>query len=455
MSQTQFSDLYLIEPLLRALSDEGYTQPTPIQEQAIPHLLDGGDLLGCAQTGTGKTAAFALPLLQYLHQTKNRPSKRSTRSLILTPTRELALQIGKNFQKYGHHLNLNYATIYGGVNQNPQVRALAKGVDVLIATPGRLLDLLNQKLLRLDEVETLVLDEADRMLDMGFIRDVQKIVKVIPNDRQTLLFSATMPREVSRFADDVLSNPKKIQVNPVSSTAELIDDYVLFVEQNNKKDLLLEVLRQNDIERVIVFTRTKHRANRISRIINDKGIRAEAIHGNKSQNARQKALKEFSAGKVKVLVATDIVARGIDVSGVSHVINFELPNEPESYVHRIGRTARGGAAGIAISFCAIDELEYFLDIEKMLKRKVHVADEHEYHAVNIAEMAAKGLKGPGKPKRKPQNNPRKRSTTNNRGRSKPRSRSSQGTGQRSSRSGARDQVKKPPRRRNAPAKVAS
>ena len=386
MDEALFTDLKLIEPLVRSLQAENYLSPTAIQAQAIPQLLDGADVLGCAQTGTGKTAAFALPMLQRLHLAKLKPPKRSARSLILTPTRELAVQIAESFSRYGRYLSLRTAVVYGGVGQAPQVRSLGHGVDVLIATPGRLLDLIKQEHVRLDSVEILVLDEADRMLDMGFIRDVQKIIGMIPKDRQTLLFSATMPKEVAHLADSILSNPKKVQVAPVSSTAELIDDQVLFVERSNKRSLLLEVLQKDDVERALVFTRTKHRANRLSRQLNGKSITSEAIHGNKSQNARQRALKEFSAGRTKILVATDIVARGIDVAGISHVINYELPNEPASYVHRIGRTARAGTSGVALSFCDRDESEYLADIEKLLKRKVAVFSEHSHHSVEIAEL---------------------------------------------------------------------
>jgi ATP-dependent RNA helicase RhlE len=384
MEQISFAELKLIEPIWRSLKQENYIQPTPIQAQAIPYLLEGGDLLGCAQTGTGKTAAFAIPMLQRLHLSGKRVRARHARSLVLTPTRELALQIADSFQRYGRYLDLRYAVIYGGVSQVPQVRSMSQGVDVLIATPGRLLDLLGQQQVKLEALETLVLDEADRMLDMGFIRDVRKILNYLPKDRQTLLFSATMPEEVAHLADSVLSNPRKIQVNPACSTAELIDDRVLFVEREKKNALLLEVLSKKEAQRVLVFTRTKHRANRLALQLNDKRIRAEAIHGNKAQNARQRALADFSSGKVRVLVATDIVSRGIDVESISHVINYELPNEPESYVHRIGRTARAGSSGIALSFCDREELEYLSGIEKLLQRRVVVFDDHSHHVAEIA-----------------------------------------------------------------------
>ncbi len=402
MSTASFNDLGLADPILRALSKENYSTPTPIQSKAIPFLLEGSDLLGCAQTGTGKTAAFALPMLHRLHESEVRPAKKVVRSLILTPTRELAVQIGESFKAYGRYLDLRHTVVYGGVGYVPQIRALSQGVDVLIATPGRLMDLLNQNYLRLDKSEIVVLDEADRMLDMGFVKDIRKIFPLLPKNRQTLLFSATMPKEVEHLADSILNNPEKIQVNPTSSTADKIDDQVLFVAKDKKGALLLDVLKQDGVHRTIVFTRTKHRADRISRQLNKQKIRSEAIHGDKSQNARQKALKGFSTGKVRVLVATDIVSRGIDVEGVSHVINYELPNEPESYVHRIGRTARAGTNGIAISFCDHDEAAYLSGIEKLLKRKVKVVEEHPHHAADIEELLNRGSakrKSPSRPKR--------------------------------------------------------
>ncbi len=399
---SSFADLNLIDPIAQALRKENYSTPTPIQAQAIPLLLDGHDLLGCAQTGTGKTAAFTLPILQKLHETGHRASSKQVRSLILTPTRELAVQIGNSVKTYGRFLDLRHTVVYGGVGYVPQIRALSQGVDVLVATPGRLMDLLNQKYLRLDQAEILVLDEADRMLDMGFVKDVRKILPLLPKKRQTLLFSATMPKEVAHLADSVLKDPKKIQVNTACATADKVDDQVLFVARDKKGSLLLEVLRKDEVQRTIVFTRTKHRADRISRQLNRERIRCEAIHGDKSQNARQKALKGFTTGKVKVLVATDIVSRGIDVQGVSHVINYELPNEPESYVHRIGRTARAGTEGVAISFCDHDEAEYLVGIEKLLKRKVRVCDDHEHHAADIAKRIAEG------PKRKSSNTKKRR-----------------------------------------------
>ena len=411
-----FTELELLEPLTRSLSESKYLQPTPIQAQAIPHLLRGGDLLACAQTGTGKTAAFALPTLQRLHLAERRREKRRARCLVLTPTRELAAQVTENFQRYARYLKMRHAVVYGGVSPVPQIKALAMGVDVLVATPGRLLDLLNQKKVRLDAVETLVLDEADRMFDMGFLPDVKKILSHLGEDRQTLLFSATMPKEVARLAESLLSKPKKIHIAPKSTTAELIDDRVMFVERGNKRSLLLEVLGRDEVERVIVFTRTKHKANRLSRDLGKRKIRAAAIHSDKSQGARQRALKDFSSKRTKVLVATDVVARGIDVEGVSHVINYEIPNEAESYVHRIGRTARAGSSGVALSFCDSDETQYLASIEKLLKRKVEICDQHSHHASDVAEKYAQApknkkavnLRGRRRPSRGRRSNSRRR-----------------------------------------------
>jgi len=363
-----FSDLPLIAPILKALSAANYTTPTPIQAQAIPPLLEGRDLLGCAQTGTGKTAAFALPILQRLAGETKRAAPRSTRVLVLTPTRELAIQIAESFRTYGRNLSLRSAVIYGGVGQSPQVNALAQGVDVLVATPGRLLDLMNQRLLRLDSLSVFVLDEADRMLDMGFIRDVRRIVATMPKSRQTLLFSATMPEAVVGLAESLLKDPVRVAVTPSSTTVELVEQRVMFVAKADKRALLVQVLRDPAVRRVMVFTRTKHGANRVTEQLAKAGIAAGAIHGNKSQGARQKALADFRAGRLRVLVATDIAARGIDIDGISHVINFELPDQPESYVHRIGRTARAGASGIAISFCDAAERPLLRDIEKTIRQ---------------------------------------------------------------------------------------
>lgn len=342
-----FKELDLIEPILKALQQTGYTTPTPIQEQAIPVLLKGKDLLGCAQTGTGKTAAFAIPLIQRLYQSDH---KKGIKALILTPTRELAIQIGENFDQYAGYTGVKHAVIFGGVPQKAQVDALKRGVQVLIATPGRLLDLQSQGCISLKGLEYFVLDEADRMLDMGFIHDIEKVLKLIPARRQTLFFSATMPSEIEKLADSMLTNPEKIEVTPVSSTVDTIRQSVYFVEKKEKKDLLLHLLKNPEIESVLIFTRTKHGADKLARILNKSEIGAEAIHGNKSQNARQRALTNFKDHTTRVLIATDIAARGIDVNQLSHVINYELPNISETYVHRIGRTGRAGHDGIAISF---------------------------------------------------------------------------------------------------------
>lgn len=377
MTLSTFAELGVVEPLQRALHAENYLNPTPIQQQAIPLLLQGKDLLGIAQTGTGKTAAFALPLLQRLSESDQRAPARGAKALILAPTRELAIQIGEGIETYGRHLKLRHTVIFGGVGQNPQVRALAKGIDILVATPGRLLDLLAQKHLRLDAVETLILDEADRMLDMGFIRDVRKIVAAVPKKRHSLLFSATMPNDVAHLAADLLNDPQRVEITPAATTVERIEQQVYFVDGSRKRALLAGLLADQSFSRVIVFTRTKHGANRVAGHLEKAGITARAIHGNKSQSARQKALSEFKEGSVRVLVATDIAARGIDVDNVTHVINFELPNEPESYVHRIGRTARAGTTGIAVSFCDSKERSYLRDIERLTKKRLTVAETPE------------------------------------------------------------------------------
>ncbi len=365
-----FADLGLAEPLLRALNAAGYTTPTPIQARSIPMLLQGRDMLGLAQTGTGKTAAFALPILHHLAAEKAHVAPKSVRALILAPTRELAVQIGDSFKTYGRDLRLRHAVILGGVSQGPQVRALSRGVDILIATPGRLMDLLNQRHLRLDKVSHLVLDEADRMLDMGFIRDVRKIVAALPKQRQSLLFSATMPTEVAKLAAEMLHNPERVEVTPQKVAVERITQSVHHVMTPDKRPLLENLLQDPALSRVIVFTRTKHRANRVAEQLEKAGISADAIHGNKSQNARQKALDAFRKGKARVLVATDIAARGIDIDDITHVINFDLPNDAESYVHRIGRTARAGKAGRAVAFCAPAEFNDLKAIEKVMKAGV-------------------------------------------------------------------------------------
>ncbi len=403
-----FDQLNLIEPILRALKTEGYTTPTPIQEQSIPMVLQGRDLLGCAQTGTGKTAAFAIPMLQILHERKLAGStNKGIKALILTPTRELAIQIDESFAAYGKHLNLKHLVIFGGVSQQPQTNALRNGVDILIATPGRLLDLVEQRFINLSQIELFVLDEADRMLDMGFIHDVKKIITKIPAKRQTLFFSATMPTEIAKLSSTILSNPAKVEVTPVSSTAETIQQSLYFVEKENKKHLLIHLLKDAGIKSALVFTRTKHGADKVVKELNRVGIGAEAIHGNKSQNARQRALGNFKSGETRVLVATDIAARGIDVDNLSHVINFELPNVPETYVHRIGRTGRAGASGIAYSFCDQEEKEFLRDIQKLITNTVPVVTEHPYAMSDTSLSTYKSL--PQKPAQSQRQNNNRRS----------------------------------------------
>ncbi len=370
MTDVTFAALGVAEPILRALAAENYTHPTPIQTRAIPALMGGRDLLGIAQTGTGKTAAFGLPLLQKLSIGHVPPQPRQTKALILAPTRELAVQIEQSLRTYGRFLNLKLAVILGGVSQNSQVNATKHGVDILVATPGRLLDLVQQKHIRLDGVNTLIVDEADRMLDMGFIRDVRKIVAHLPRERQSMLFSATMPDDIVKLVGDLLKNPERIEVTPQSRTADRIEQKLYYVPAQQKRQLLSSLLQDLALNRVIVFTRTKHGANKVAEHLSRTGVTSDAIHGNKSQNARQRALEAFRSGKVRVLVATDIAARGIDIDDISHVVNFELPNEPESYVHRIGRTARAGGAGIALSFCDPSERGYLRDIERITRNKI-------------------------------------------------------------------------------------
>ena len=368
----------IVEPILKALQEEGYTKPTPIQEQSIPIILEGTDLLGCAQTGTGKTAAFAIPIIQLLSAERSNEKKRKIRSLIVTPTRELAIQIGDSFKSYGRHTSLKYTVIFGGVNQNPQVNTLRQGVDILIATPGRLLDLMNQGHLTLRDVEIFVLDEADRMLDMGFIHDVKRLLTVLPKKRQSLFFSATMPPEIVKLANTILFEPKKVTVTPVSSTAEIIQQYIYFVDKGNKNNLLIDILKEPKIKTALVFTRTKHGADKIVKVLQKVNIKAEAIHGNKAQNARQRALSNFKDQTTRVLVATDIAARGIDVDELEYVINYDLSNIPETYVHRIGRTGRAGAKGTAYSFCDQEEKAYLKDIEKLISKKIPVIENHPF-----------------------------------------------------------------------------
>jgi ATP-dependent RNA helicase RhlE len=393
-----FEELNLIEPILKALQTEGYTQPTPIQEQSIPTILQGRDLLGCAQTGTGKTAAFAIPMLQLLSKPHtNTKVHKAIKALVLTPTRELAIQIEESFKAYGKNLPIRHLVIFGGVGQKAQTDALNRGVDILVATPGRLLDLMNQGFINLRDIEIFVLDEADRMLDMGFIHDVKKVITKLPVKRQTLFFSATMPQEIQKLADTILTSPLKVEVTPVSSTAEKIKQEMYFVTKNDKKNLLIHILQDKTIETALVFTRTKHGADRIVKDLIKVGIKAEAIHGNKSQNARQRALTNFKAKATRILVATDIAARGIDVDELAHVINYELPNIPETYVHRIGRTGRAGLSGTALSFCDADEKDFLKDIEKLIALKIPVTEDHPYAMSwqSLMSAAAEKPKGQG------------------------------------------------------------
>lgn len=374
-----FEDLHLIAPIMKAIKTEGYTTPTPIQRQAIPIILKKRDLLGCAQTGTGKTAAFAIPLLQLLHgDLAKSKGPRAIKTLILTPTRELAIQIGESIASYGRHTGLRHTVIFGGVSQKSQTDALRAGVHILVATPGRLLDLMNQNHVNLNRIEQFVLDEADRMLDMGFIHDVKKIIAKLPARRQSLFFSATMPPTISKLADTILVNPEKVAVTPVSSPVEAIDQSVYFVGGKDKTKLLIRLLENASVESALVFTRTKHGANKVAEGLVKAGIRAEAIHGNKSQGARQRALGNFKSGATRVLVATDIAARGLDIEELSHVINFELPNIPETYVHRIGRTGRAGLSGVALSFCDEEEKPFLADIQKLIARKIPVVEAHPF-----------------------------------------------------------------------------
>jgi ATP-dependent RNA helicase RhlE len=422
-----FNELQLIEPVLKALQHEGYTTPTPIQEQSIPVVLQQRDLLGCAQTGTGKTAAFAIPLLQLMYQ--NPPQgRRGIRTLVLTPTRELAIQIEESFKAYGRFLQLKSLVIFGGVSQYSQVNALRSGVDILIATPGRLLDLMQQNIISLQDIKYFVLDEADRMLDMGFVHDVKRIIAKLPSKRQTLFFSATMPPAIQQLANVLLSNPVKVEVTPVSSTADTIQQAIYFVDKQDKQSLLTHLLEDSSIVTSLVFTRTKHGADKVAKSLTRAGIRAEAIHGNKSQNARQAALTNFKASRTRVLVATDIAARGIDIDELGHVINFDLPNVPESYVHRIGRTGRAGASGKAISFCDGEERAFLKDIEKLIRKSIPVVSEHPYVMTGRSrpapvsqpgERSQQSFNGNGGGNRRPQGNGgfngnRSRSSSNSR-----------------------------------------
>jgi ATP-dependent RNA helicase RhlE len=400
-----FENLDLIEPILRALKTEGYEKPTPIQEQAIPIILQRKDLLGCAQTGTGKTAAFAIPILQLLSANKTYHKKRKVRSLIVTPTRELAIQIGESFRAYGRHTGLTYTVIFGGVNQSPQTSALHNGVDIVVATPGRLLDLMNQGHLSLHDVEIFVLDEADRMLDMGFIHDVRRILAALPKKRQSLFFSATILPEIIKLANTILHNPSRVSVTPESLTVDIIEQYVYFVDKGNKNALLVYILNDKKIKTALVFTRTKHGADKVVSYLLKHNIKAEVIHSNKSQNARQRALTNFKAQTTRVLVATDIASRGIDVDDLEYVINYEISNIAETYVHRIGRTGRAGAKGTALSFCDAEEKAYLRDIEKLITKKISIIENHPFPLMDHNPVKApkqqqgRGSSGHARPRR--------------------------------------------------------
>ncbi|HEX6332667.1 MAG TPA: DEAD/DEAH box helicase [Flavisolibacter sp.] len=409
-----FEQMGLIAPIQKALKTEGYTHPTPIQQQAIPIVLEGRDLLGCAQTGTGKTAAFAIPILQrFFLEPNNSKGYKHTRCLVLTPTRELAVQIDESFESYGKHTGIKHDVIFGGVSQHTQTLALRNGTDVLIATPGRLLDLMNQGYVHLDHLEVFILDEADRMLDMGFIRDVKKIIRELPQERQTLFFSATMPPQIQELADGLLHQPVRVEVTPVSSTVEKIDQSVFFVSKKDKLSLLMHLLQEQKIARTLVFTRTKHGADKITKDLKKLNVNAAAIHGNKTQTARQHALNQFKSGRLKVLVATDIAARGIDVDGLTHVINFDLPDVPETYVHRIGRTGRAGADGIALSFCDRDEIVNLKDINKLIGQKIP-AFPHPFEANHVPVPEAAQAKAKTQSARPPQNRNRNDRSRNQR-----------------------------------------
>lgn len=407
----QFTDLGVHDIIIKSLDEQGYTTPTPIQAEAIPILLQGYDLLGCAQTGTGKTAAFAIPIIQHLYTAKQfEGNKRVLTTLVLTPTRELAIQIAESFEIYGKYSGLRHTVIFGGVNQHSQVQALQKTINVLIATPGRLLDLIQQGYINLSHIKLFVLDEADRMLDMGFSHDVKKIVKLLPPKRQNLFFSATMPDEIIALANTILSNPKKVEITPVSSTAEKVEQYLYYIDRGNKKKLLLDLLTHNEMHSVLVFTRTKHGADKVVKDLLHAHITAAAIHGNKSQNARQKALSDFKDGNIKVLVATDIAARGIDIDLLSHVINYEIPNIAETYVHRIGRTGRAGAEGVALSFADAEEQAYIRDIEKLTRQAIPVIDDHPYPMIDMNPPKTVQGQRPPRPSRPSNGGARKAST---------------------------------------------
>jgi ATP-dependent RNA helicase RhlE len=413
-----FKQLDLIDPILKALAEKGYEHPTPIQASAIPHILNKRDVIGCAQTGSGKTAAFAIPILQTVYKHENdKKGKIPIRCLIVTPTRELAIQIDENFKLYAKHTNIKSTVVFGGVNQAAQVRAIKQGIHILTATPGRLLDLMNQGIISLKDIKIFVLDEADRMLDMGFIHDIKKLLKVIPEKRQSLFFSATMPDNITKLANSILKNPERIEVTPVSSTVDTISQYLYYTNKKQKRDLLLHVLQDEKMESVLVFTRTKYGADKVARLLTKKGSKAAAIHGDKSQNNRQKSLKAFKEGKLRVLVATDIAARGIDIDSLKYVINFEISNMPETYVHRIGRSGRAGKDGVAISFCDHTERAYVKDIQKLTGRKLDVVSDHPFPQSDVDPALEAGTdnkqKGNNK-NNKRQNNSNKNQNNRNR-----------------------------------------
>ena len=417
-----FKELNVIEPVLKAISEAGYEKPTEIQENSIPVVLKGRDILGCAQTGTGKTAAFAIPIIQNIVTAKGNSKERSIKALIVAPTRELAIQIEENFTIYAKYLDIKNTVIFGGVNQTSQVRKINAGVDVLVATPGRLLDLVNQRHIDLSNVKYFVLDEADRMLDMGMIHDVKKIISKLPKERQNLLFSATMPKEVTKLVNSILKNPVKVEVQPVSSTAEIISQGVYFVPKKNKKSLLIHLLKDESIKSVIVFSRTKHGANKIAKDLEKAGIQSAAIHGNKSQNQRQLALNNFKEGNIRVLVATDIAARGIDIDELSHVINYDLPDVAETYVHRIGRTGRAGASGVAITFCDEEEKAMFRSIEKVIGKTIPILAEEEYEIIQtVAQPPQKKRNNQGNRNNRNYKSYRGKSSGKNRGNNKTKS----------------------------------
>jgi len=430
---TNFESLGLSKELLRAVESEGYTSPTPVQMQSIPPLLDGRDILGVAQTGTGKTAAFALPVLQIMSRSKPQ-GKRYIRALILSPTRELAAQIDERFSAYGEHLDLRHKVIFGGVKQNPQVRALERGLDILVATPGRLLDLINQGHVDIGRVEFFVLDEADRMLDMGFIRDIQKVLKLLPKRRQNLLFSATMPASIADLAGSFLNNAIMIDVSPEEITVDRIEQKIMFVRKVDKRRLLVKIIKEERVKRGLVFTRTKHGANRLVKQLDQSGVNAAAIHGNKSQGARTRALAGFKEGDIPILVATDLASRGIDVEGITHVFNYDLPNEPEVYVHRIGRTGRAGRSGISYGFCDNSESGYLVGIQQLIDYEIPVDEKHDFHYVGAIPKPGQrpgGIKEK-KPSKKKQHNHK-----NSQGNSKSQSRRNSHRPKRSDSQGAR------------------